>query len=78
MVGVSPTLAIYFCSDSLSSERFGLLSRRNKMPSGVRVPLGAPIYFYPSQVLRKHAPFGAVWTQFNSAVVDHFVFGVVA
>jgi len=29
--------------------------------------------FYPSQVLRKHAPFGAVWTQFNSAVVDHFL-----
>lgn len=28
--------------------------------------------FHPSQVLRKHTPFGAAWTQFNSAVVDHF------
>jgi hypothetical protein len=38
--------------------------------TGVRVPHDRP--FHPLQVLRKHTPFGAAGSRFNSYVVDHF------
>lgn len=72
MVGASPTLVIHLRSDSLSSERFGLLSRRGKTPTGVRVPLGAPILLSSIRLVAMAFRLGRNYRGCESLMLDHF------
>ena len=76
---ISEFTPTYYLNRSLVVRKTGagVIGTNVVQQATVRGTIGCCSIFYPSQVLRQHIPFGAVWTQFNSAVADQIYGGIV-